>query len=233
MPQLIDISSYFKQHLLPQNCLLCGETAADLALCRRCHTDLPWHAAMACQVCALPNPGGELCGACLKHPPAFDATRAILDFQFPVNALLRHYKYAGFLAIAEFMGTLLAERIRNEQQPDIVIPMPLHPSRLKERGFNQAVEIARVVCARTSVPLDLHACSRTRPTPPQAGLPLQARRKNLRGVFACNMDLSGKRIALVDDVMTTGASLDELARCIKGAGAAHVECWVAARTLKD
>lgn len=229
---MIDIRSLFKHHLLPQQCLLCGDAATDLSLCEHCRTDLPWHSSSACPVCALPNPGGERCGACLKHPPAFDATRAILDFDFPVNALLRRYKYAGFLAIAEIMGTLLAEQIQNENWPDLVIPMPLHPSRLKERGFNQAVEIARIVCGRTGLPLERNACSRIRTTPSQAGLPLQARRKNLRGVFACNLDLSGRRVVLLDDVMTTGASLDELARCVKDAGAAHVACWVVARTLK-
>lgn len=231
--QLIDICSYLKQHLLPQNCLLCGDAATGLALCPGCHADLPWHTAHACPVCALPNPSGELCGACLKHPPAFDAALAVLDFHFPVNALLRRYKYSGFLAIAELLGILLAERVRQGSRPDLLIPMPLHPSRLKERGFNQAAEIARVVCAQSGLLLALQACSRTRPTPPQAGQPLQTRRKNLRGAFACQMDLSGQRIALLDDVMTTGASLDELARCVKAAGAAHVECWVVARTLKD
>lgn len=230
---MIDIRSYFKQALLPQNCLLCGGSATDLALCQHCLHDLPWHSATSCPLCALPTAGGERCGACLKHPPAFDATRAILEFQFPVSAILRRYKYSGFLAVADLMGTLLAEQRQGEPRPDVVIPMPLHPSRLKERGFNQAAEIARVVCARSGIPLELHACQRTRPTPPQAGLALQARRKNLRGAFECHRDLSGMRVALLDDVMTTGASLDELARCVKDAGAAHVECWVAARTLKD
>lgn len=230
---MIDIRSYFKQVLLPQHCLLCGEAAIGVALCRPCLADLPWHASSACPVCALPTPGGERCGACLKHPPAFDATRAMLDFQFPVDALLRRYKYAGFLSMAELMGCLLAAQVRDVCRPDLVIPMPLHPSRLQQRGFNQAAEIARVVCAQAALPLELHACSRTRATPPQAGLALPARRKNMRGAFACAADLSGKRIALLDDVMTTGASLNELARCIKDAGAAHVECWVVARTLRD
>jgi len=170
---------------------------------------------------------------CLKHPPAFDHTLAALDFEFPVSAMLRRYKYSGFLAVAELMGHLLAEQVSTNRDIDLVIPMPLHTSRLQVRGFNQALEIARVVCRLNHIPLALQACSRTRATPPQAGLSLHERKKNLRGVFSCDQDLSGKRIALLDDVMTTGASLDALANCVKKAGASHVECWVAARTLKN
>ncbi|OIQ86089.1 orotate phosphoribosyltransferase [mine drainage metagenome] len=229
---MIDICSYFN-HILPQDCLLCGDRAATMALCDSCHADLPWHDGPACPVCGLPGASTETCGACLKQAPAFDATRAVLDFRFPVDALLRHYKYGAFLPVAKLMGSLVAERLRDEPRPDLVIPMPLHPSRLQERGFNQATEIARVACAKMRIPLELHACSRTRPTPPQAGQPLHARRKNLRGAFSCQMDMSGQRVVLLDDVMTTGASLDELARCIKRSGAARVACWVVARTLRD
>ena len=110
--------------------------------------------------------------------------------------------------------------------------MPLHASRLKERGFNQALEIARVVAKRLSIPLDARCCIRTRPTQAQAGLSLQERRKNLRGVFACRSDLSGRQVVLLDDVMTSGASLSELAKTAKKAGAASVECWVVARTVR-
>ena len=230
---MIDISSFFKHTLLPQNCLLCGDMAHDQALCHHCLDHLPWHDTRACPVCALPNPAGELCGSCLTHPPAFDATVALLDFEFPVNALLRRYKYAGFLPVAELMGRLLADKLIDRPRPDLVIPMPLHPTRLRERGFNQAVEIARVVCTQMGLSLALQASTRARPTPPQAGLVLTERKKNLRGAFTCQMDLSGQRVALMDDVMTTGTSLDELARCVKKAGAAQVECWVAARTLRD
>ena len=147
--------------------------------------------------------------------------------------MLRRYKYSGLLAVAELMGSVLAERLQHEKKPDLLIPMPLHPTRLGERGFNQAVEIARVLCRRLQLPLEPHACSRLRPTPPQAGLSLRDRRRNLRGAFACHQDMSGKHIVLLDDVMTTGASLDALAHAVKDAGAARVECWVVARTPKD
>lgn len=118
-------------------------------------------------------------------------------------------------------------------QPDIIVPMPLHLLRLRERGFNQAVEMARVLADCMHVPLGTNIAARIRPTEPQAALPLDQRAKNIRNAFACSTDIAGKHIALMDDVMTSGASLDELAKTLKKAGAARVECWVAARTLRD
>lgn len=111
------------------------------------------------------------------------------------------------------------------------MPMPMHIERLKQRGFNQALEIARLISKHSQIKLDFTSCQRTRLTPPQASLPLKERIKNIRGVFQCDTNLQGLNIALIDDVMTTGASLNELAKTLKQAGAAHVECWVIARTL--
>lgn len=232
-PQLIDIGVKIKQFLLPQHCVLCAAPAGGHALCRACEADLPWHADPSCPVCALPSGAGGVCGACLQRPPAFDATLAALDYRFPLDAVLQRYKYAGFLTVAELMGTLLSGKAQDRPRPDALIPMPLHPARLRERGFNQATEIARVVARRLAIPLELHACGRTRPTRPQAGLTVQERARNLRGVFACRKSLEGKRVVLLDDVMTTGASLNELARTVKDAGAARVDCWVVARTPRE
>lgn len=109
--------------------------------------------------------------------------------------------------------------------------MPMHATRLKERGFNQALEIARLVSRQLHIPIDYTSCQRTRYTPPQASLPLKERIKNIKGVFECNANLQGLSVAMIDDVMTTGASLNELAKTLKQSGAAHVECWVITRTL--
>lgn len=230
MPQLIDIGSFFNRILLPHRCLPCGAAATEVPICAACHADLPWHDSPSCSVCGIPTPMGETCGNCLRNPPMFDVTQAALEYRFPVDAMLRRYKYSGFLAVAELMAILLAERLQNKTRPDLLVPMPLHRTRLQERGFNQAAEIARVLCRHLHLPLDLDACSRTRPTPPQAGLDLQERRRNLRGAFACHRDLTGKHVVLLDDIMTTGASLDNLARAVKEAGATRVTCWVVART---
>jgi ComF family protein len=231
---LIDIGLKIKQFFLPQQCLLCGAAAGATALCAGCQADLLWQdQAHACPRCGLPGPNGEVCGACLKHPPLFDATLAVLYYRYPVDAMLRRYKYQGLLAVAELLGDLLATRATAAPRPDVLVPMPLYRQRLHERGFNQAAEIARVAAGKLGLELDLQACQRTRPTPPQAGLKLRERVKNMRGAFACSTRLQGKHVALVDDIMTSGASLNELARTVKQAGAVRVDCWVVARTRLD
>jgi ComF family protein len=232
-PQLIDIRSKINQILLPPTCVLCGDHAQQNLVCGRCEADLPWHDGLQCPVCALPTGTGETCGNCLKSPPAFDATHALLAYQFPISTVLQRYKYSGFLAVAHMMGALFARKLHGTPPPDLIVPMPLHPSRLKERGFNQAVEIGRVLSRRLNIPLDNGLAKRMRATPPQANLAFKERHRNVRGVFSCEPRLAGMRIALLDDVMTTGASLNALAQAAKQTGAARVECWVVARTLPE
>lgn len=198
-------------------------------LCPGCLADLPRLATPRCPVCALPTAMGEICGGCLKHPPAFDSTRAVYRYAYPLDALLQHYKYGQGLHLADFLAGQLAGQITD--RPDLILPMPLHPRRLQERGYNQAGEIAKRLARRLDLPVSLTACTRAKDAPPQASLPLKERRKNIRGAFECDADLAGKRIALIDDVMTTGASLSELAKTVKQAGAVEVQAWVVARTL--
>lgn len=151
-------------------------------------------------------------------------------YAFPLDALIQHYKYAGAQELAEFFASVLAPRLADQPLPELIVPMPLHPARLRQRGFNQALEIARRLGRQFDLPI-MHACRRQRDTPPQAGLDLQTRRRNLRGAFLCTEALEGKRIALLDDVMTTGSSLDEMAQAARRAGAQHITAWVIARTL--
>jgi ComF family protein len=226
----LDIRSIFNQ-LIPRTCLLCGDATRTGHVCPACLTDLPWHAQPQCPQCATPTPQGQTCGACLKRPPAFDRTIAALRYVFPLDRLIPRLKYQGQLAIAPALGEWLARATEAAPVPDRLIAMPLHAARIRERGFNHATEIARDVAARQGLPLDLGSCRRIRDTPPQTGLKHDARRRNLRGAFACSGDVRGQHIALVDDVMTTGTSLDELAATLKQAGAREVTCWVAARTL--
>lgn len=231
--QFIDICTNFAHILLPQNCILCGSGCGRQQLCTGCRDDLPFHRTPCCPICAQPSPQAEVCGTCLQHAPYFDATFADFSYSFPADALIRALKYQGQLEIAELLATSLSQRISACTKPDLIIPMPLHASRLKERGFNQATEIARRVARLAGIPFDVDAALRVRATEPQAGLPLEKRKKNLHGAFASARLLTGKNIAVIDDVMTTGTSLDELAKTLKAAGAVRVECWVAARTLKN
>ena len=226
----LNIRSIFRR-LAPLSCLLCGAASNAQPLCPGCRDDLPWHHQPQCPQCAIPTPDGRVCGTCLKHPPAFDCTHAALTYAFPADQMIPRLKYHGQLAIAPVLGACLAQALEHAPRPDRLIAMPLHPKRIRERGFNHATEIARTVASRLGLPLDLDSCQRIRDTPPQMGLKHNARRRNVRGAFTCSEEIQGQRIALIDDVMTTGTSLDELAATLKQAGAREVSCWVVARTL--
>jgi ComF family protein len=206
-------------------CYVCRGSARGL-LCAACGSELPRMGAQLCPRCALPSPGGALCGRCLAEPPDYDATLAALVYDFPADALVHALKFRGELSLAPLLAGFLKERISTER-PDLLIPVPLSAARLRERGYNQALEIARHLPGR----LDFAACVRSRDAAPQMELPWAERQRNVRGAFACTRPLAGARIAVVDDVMTTGATLQEMARTLKRAGAARVVNWVVARTL--
>lgn len=211
--------------------MLCAAAdGGELALCTGCLEDLPWQPASACPQCGLPSHASAVCGSCLRSAPAFDATRALFNYAYPLAELLQRYKYRQALHIAQSFSSLMLQRFTGTATFDRIIPMPLHPKRLAERGFNQSLEIARLLNKQLRSRLDTGSCQRIRLTPPQASLPLKARSRNMRGAFRCEQRLQGERILLIDDVMTTGASLHALASTVKAAGASHVECWVVART---
>ena len=221
----------FARSIGSQPCLLCGARAHGKMLCAGCLNDLPRLPSAHCPCCALPTPLGETCGRCLHRPPAFDQSVAVYRYTHPMDALIQALKYKGELTVARFLAEALLCSVQTAARPDLIIPMPLHPNRLKSRGFNQATEIAKPLARHLTIPLDFRLCRRVRDAEPQTTLPLKERRKNIKGAFACAGDLTGKRVALVDDVMTSGASLNELAKCVKMAGAEHVQVWVVARTL--
>lgn len=223
-----------------QDCLLCTASSRDI-LCPACASDLPRLPMRRCPVCALPTPQGKICGRCLVHAPHFDATYAVFRYDFPLDRLVQAFKYSHQLALGNYFGHLLAqltESAASMENPaweassaDLVAPLPLHPARLRERGFNQSLELARPLAAKLQRPLAPRLCQRIHDTPAQAGLPWRARKKNIRNAFHCNADLTGKTVILVDDVMTTGASLDECARTLKHCGAETVILFVLARAL--
>lgn len=225
----MNIRSFFNQ-FLPPVCLLCGINSPAL-ICAGCRHDLPWHHAPQCPVCATPTPHGEVCGACLKRPPAFDRTRAALVYRFPVDRLIPALKYHGRLAAAPALADCLLPVLEHAPRPDRLLPMPLHPARLRTRGGNHATEIARALARHMQLELDLDSARRIRDTPPQQALKLDARRRNVRGAFTCSDAVQGLHIAVLDDVMTSGTSLDELAATLKRAGAREVSNWVVARAL--
>ncbi|MEK6245724.1 MAG: ComF family protein [Pseudomonadota bacterium] len=216
--------------LFSGSCFLCRGKAADI-LCTQCDADLPRLKGALCPRCALASPGGAVCGRCLTQAPQYDATLAALAYGFPADVLVQSLKFRGELALAPFLGELLATCISSNSRADCIVPVPLSAERLRSRGYNQALEIARHVTRATGTRLAAELCERRRDTAAQAELPLTERAKNVRGAFHCPRLMAGARVAVLDDVMTTGATLDEVAATLKRAGAAHVENWVIARTF--
>ena len=222
--------------LCPPACVLCD--APGRVLCAACRRDATSGVERACPCCALPlSRGGSLCGRCLKRSPAFDRTWAAALYTAPFTQLVRALKYGATLAYAPVLADLLHARVLSVDDAgdfDRVLPVPLSRERMAERGFNQSIEIARVLARRLDLPLDTRSVLRILDTSPQASLAFAARRRNLRGAFSvvdgCRQDLVGSHVAIVDDVMTTGATLDELARTLKRAGVARVTNLVVART---
>jgi len=210
------------------NCYLCRGAASGL-LCAACDADLPRLRGPGCPRCALDSPRGEICGRCLSEPPHYDATVAALAYEFPADALVQALKFRGELALAEYLAGILGRCIA-ERQVDSVIAVPLSAGRLRSRGYNQSVEIARSLSMEK---IELELCVRSRDTPAQMDLPFAERRRNVRGAFRCTRPIPGGTVAVVDDVMTTGATLDEMAAALKQAGARRVVNWVVARTYVE
>ena len=175
-----------------------------------------------------------MCGACLTRPPRFARTLAACSYAYPLDRLVQALKYGRQLALAQPLGDALAAAVLRapgpQHRPQALAAVPLAAARQRERGFNQAIEIARVVARRVGLPL-VHGLVRTAHGPAQATLPWARRRRSVRGAFACERSFPGLHVALVDDVMTTGATLEAAADALLRAGAARVDAWVVARTL--
>lgn len=214
--------------LLPQNCLLCEGISGSDVLCPACTKDMPRLSVACCPVCADLSPQGGVCGQCLSKPPHFDATSAAFQYAFPVDKLIYALKYGHRLGVAKVFSQSLLKH--PPVAATAIIPIPLSRQRLSGRGFNQALEIARPLARAWHLPL--WHCTRRIDTAPQASLPWKVRHDNIRHAFECSLDLSGQSILVIDDVMTTGATLNEFARILKGRGAVHVTNLLAARTLK-
>jgi len=247
---LRSVGRHLANAVLPQNCVLCSLPSSDSPVCTACAADFPTLTGNTCPRCALPlhpqgTPADALaersgnhpnCPDCQRRPPSFDAATAVWSYTFPIDTLIRDFKYGHHLYLGSFFGGYLATTLQARWQatggelPDLILPTPLHPSRLQARGFNQAAEIARHTAKYVNRPWSSTHLQRVHDTPAQAGLGRDARWANLRGAFACTTSLTGLRILLIDDVMTTGATLSACADALRYAGAQQIDVAVLART---
>ena len=216
--------------LAPHVCFVCGAEGAGAPVCAACDAELPRLGAV-CPTCATPLPEPQVCGRCQRKPPAYDTTTALFSYRLPVDRMVQALKYQHRLALAAYFAGLMGATVRPDRPVDMVLPMPLHSLRLRERGFNQAVELGRPLARAWRVPLELGLVERVSNGSPQASLPWKARRLNMHGAFSCRGSLAGMSVLVVDDVMTTGATLEALAATLKRHGAARVDNLVVARTL--
>jgi len=221
--------------IYPPHCTLCGDSGhAGLELCPACLADLP-HNRLCCSICALPLPGSDahalVCGECQRKRPAFDQCLAPFRYEGRIRELIARFKFRGDLATGRLLSTLLGNFLAEADLGGVeaLIPVPLHPSRLHERGYNQALELARPLVRRLGVTLLPLACRRARATPPQSGLDQRERRRNLRGAFETTSPINARHLVVLDDVMTTGTTVGELAKVLKRAGAQRVDVWALAR----
>jgi len=234
--------------LLPQPCLLCGDiehTGHDLALCKACLGDLPI-LGETCLSCANPMESGferlegflnttallqtRLCGQCILKQPYFDHSLAFFPYVSPFDYLIHAMKFQGKLAVTKLLGQLMAEQINHtlaafEDLPDGLLPVPLHASRQQERGYNQSLELARPISKQLQIPVLNDLAQRVKATPPQSSLSLKQRTKNLHNAFITHYSIKDRHIAIIDDVMTTGTTVNTLAKKLKQAGARRISVW--------
>jgi ComF family protein len=218
----------FFNRLFRPACAVCS--LAPGPICVDCEADFFPAGRRRCGVCAIRLHGDDLvCGRCLASPPGFHRATALADYAPPVDAMVMALKFQARLELASVFGGLLAQRLAVTGDA-LVIPVPLAFERLSERGFNQSLQIARAFCRASGARLGADVVRRIRHAPPQQTLALDERRRNVRGAFEAAGDVRDREVLVVDDVMTSGSTMDEIARLLASAGAAQVHALVVART---
>ncbi len=228
------------QWLLPTSCILCSdEVNSDLDLCYACHKQLP-NIKQACYRCAFPlyndsNSHG-ICGACLHKPPPYDHTIALCSYDEPIITFINLLKFSGQLKYAKLLNQLFIHFLQSKKDylnklPEYIIPVPLHTQRLKERGFNQALELCRTIANYFDIPIMPYSCQRIRATTSQSLIDAKDRRNNMKNAFVINPAFHAKHIAIVDDVVTTGSTVAELSQLFKNHGVTQIDIWCYARTV--
>ena len=220
--------------LLPYTCILCNSLSDQrIDLCSYYFNNLPFYPT-SCIKCGKPiTKIASQCGQCLKSPPQFNNTHILFQYKPPITKLLKRLKFNQNLTNAKVLGELLAKYVAikyaNLKFPNVLLPIPLHPKRIKQRGFNQTIELARPIAKLLKIPIEYKFCHRVRETLPQTMLPAHARRKNLQNAFYINANLTGMHIAVIEDVITTGSTIKSFCQALKQAGAHKIDIWCIAR----
>lgn len=220
-----------RHFVLPLHCLLCGAAGAEgIDLCADCAAELPRNR-RCCMRCALPlATPAPLCGECQRRIPPWDAAWAPFRYGWPLDRLESRYKFGADLAAGRVLSTLWRREPCPIELPQLLLAVPLHLGRLRERGYNQALELARPLARDLDVPLRNDVLQRIRRTDAQTELDALGRRRNVRGAFALRAGIAlPAHVAILDDVMTTGATLAECARVLRRAGVSRVDVWALAR----
>lgn len=218
-------------NMMPTPCLLCGTSSAHSCLCHDCIQNLP-KLGPSCPRCASPVDYITLCGQCLNNPPEQDASVSLFPYQTPIDHLIAELKYNDKLFLSRFFAQQMAEKLKNHPLPQLLIPIPLHKKRLRHRGYNQSMELARYLSKQLSIPVRNDILIRIRETAPQASLPFSERKKNIKRAFGVNNVNIPTHIALIDDVLTTGHTADVAAKVLRQAGVNTIELWTIARTIR-
>ena len=227
------LSRNLLQLLFPQRCIICHAGAIvsagnrSSAICPACIKQLPFNRT-ACARCALPlaedSGSTELCGRCLKQAPAFDYAVSAFRYEGVVVPLVQQLKFSDKISFAPTLGHQMAEVYLSSSMdlPDCLLPVPLHQRRLRERGYNQSIELARPLARLTGLPLSRDRVIRHRNTAPQVGNRVDARRRNIRHAFGLTAPLEASHVLIIDDVVTTGSTVNELAKLLKACGVRKV-----------
>jgi ComF family protein len=223
--------------IYPPRCILCGAPGFDdKDICKSCYRELPWIGS-SCVQCAIPladDSGDQLrCGNCLKQPPFFDHSLSLFRYEKNAISLIQQLKFNEKLACSRLLGNMLATAVQQQGAglAECILPVPLNKKRLRQRGFNQSIELVREVVKQFDIRLDVSSVARTRDTKPQSGLDRKQRGKNIKGAFCLHKAVNAEHVVVVDDVVTTTSTVNELARVLKNAGVKRVDVWSVARAI--
>lgn len=218
-------------NLTTTHCLLCGAVDNDSCLCTDCINNLP-RLRHSCPRCAMPLQDNTLCGQCLNHPPEQNTSLSLFIYKSPIDRLIADFKYHDKLFLSRFFAGQIAKQVESRPLPQLLIPIPLHPRRLRQRGYNQSLELAKSLSKRLAIPVCSKSLIRITDSLPQSSLPYKKRKQNVQQAFKMDNSLLPSHIALIDDVLTTGNTANVAAKTLRKVGVNNIELWTIARTIR-